>query len=236
MSLLGHGFLCLWHNIKTGHEPDFERWHTQEHMAERVGIPGFNRGRRYANYGSKDRAFFSLYEGMHPETFRSPGYLARLNAPTPWAKEVQPLHTDFIRGVCENIFSYGRGVGAAVVTSRILLDAGRETEFIDAARAAAGRALSWDGVNAIHVGICRPELTQTVTTKETQLRQAQSAGTDPKGASAEDVFGAVFILEGIGPEHLRPHLGRLGDMAEAAAGHAPRSEVYGLSYLMTQNG
>jgi hypothetical protein len=235
MSLIGHGFLCIWHNIAAGRERDFEQWHTVEHMPERVGVPGFNRGRRYANFESKDRTCFTLYEGLHLEIFRSPGYMARLNAPTPLAKEFQPLHSDFVRGVCENIFSFGRGIGGAVITTRVVLTPGSEVAFGDNARAAVGRALSWIGVNGIHVGLCRPDFTQNVQTKETELRNLQTSAPEAKSKTAEAAFGAVLILEGIGLAHVRPYIGMIEEMAVSIGGLSPQSEVYGLNYLLTPN-
>lgn len=232
MSLIGHGFLCIWHNIEKGREHDFERWHTQEHMPERLGIPGFNRGRRFANYDSKERTCFTLYEGRHVELFRSPGYIARLNAPTPWAREMQPLHADFVRGVCETIFSHGRGIGGTIVTARVNLAVGCDAAFIDNARIAAGRALSWDGVSGIHIGHCRPAFTENVQTRETDLR----AGQAKKPEGGEHVFGAVFILEGIGRSQMEVHRRSLEDMAVAVGGASVQSEIYDLRYLLMPNG
>lgn len=47
MSLRGRGFLPIWFELAEGVEREFDRWHTIEHMPERLGIPGFLRGRRY---------------------------------------------------------------------------------------------------------------------------------------------------------------------------------------------
>jgi hypothetical protein len=48
MALLGQGAFVAWHGIAAGREAEYERWHSHEHMLERVSIPGFLRGRRYA--------------------------------------------------------------------------------------------------------------------------------------------------------------------------------------------
>ena len=101
-----------------GYEREFDSWHTIEHMPERLGVPGFPRGRRYIATQRSEHAMFILYEGAHIETFRSPGLIARLNDPTEWTKRVQPGLVNFIRGPCRTVISIGEGVGGAVLTIR----------------------------------------------------------------------------------------------------------------------
>ncbi|MGH8056431.1 MAG: hypothetical protein ACREOH_04245, partial [Candidatus Entotheonellia bacterium] len=43
----GQGLLAVWMDIPAHVEDDFNRWYNEEHIAERVGIPGFLNGRRY---------------------------------------------------------------------------------------------------------------------------------------------------------------------------------------------
>jgi hypothetical protein len=40
MTLQGTAFLAIWHDIAAEGEPEYNLWHTREHMPERVGIPG----------------------------------------------------------------------------------------------------------------------------------------------------------------------------------------------------
>ena len=47
MALIGQGVLAIWNGIKPEAEDDFVAWHVREHIPERVGLPGFVRGRRY---------------------------------------------------------------------------------------------------------------------------------------------------------------------------------------------
>jgi hypothetical protein len=47
MSILGQGFVAIWNGIAPEGREEFYEWHNREHMPERVGIPGFRRGRRY---------------------------------------------------------------------------------------------------------------------------------------------------------------------------------------------
>ena len=41
MSLLGTGVLAIWNGIDPDAEREFVRWHVEEHIPERVGLPGF---------------------------------------------------------------------------------------------------------------------------------------------------------------------------------------------------
>ena len=49
MPLRGSAFLAIWHDIEEHGELEYDDWHTREHMPERVGIPGFEAGRRWVD-------------------------------------------------------------------------------------------------------------------------------------------------------------------------------------------
>lgn len=53
--------MLAWHDVETGRERDYQHWHTQEHMDERVFLPGFLVGRRYSVVGDGP-AFLVVYE------------------------------------------------------------------------------------------------------------------------------------------------------------------------------
>src|SRR5262245_10182196 len=118
MPLRGRAFLSMWSGVLQGYERELDRWHTIEHMPERLGVPGFLRGRRYMGSASSDHPVFILYEAAHIETLRSPGLLARLNDPTDWSKQVQPGLVNFIRSPCQSLISLGDEVGGALLTIR----------------------------------------------------------------------------------------------------------------------
>jgi hypothetical protein len=96
-------------------------------MPERAGIPGFLRGRRYvALEGTPE--FFTLYETVSPRTVTSPGYLARLNDPTPWSKATIPYVHNVARSLCEVCASFGDGQGGLIATFRYAVDEAPEDE------------------------------------------------------------------------------------------------------------
>ena len=86
MSLAGLGVVAIWHDLLPEARDDFHEWHNREHMPERVGIPGFRRGRRYVAISGTPE-FFNLYEADSPEILSGQDYLNRLNSPTAWTKK-----------------------------------------------------------------------------------------------------------------------------------------------------
>ncbi len=77
MPLLATGALANWHDLAGDEHENFDPWHTQEHISERLSVPGFRRRRRYAALAGAPR-YFILYETETVETFRSPADLERV--------------------------------------------------------------------------------------------------------------------------------------------------------------
>src|SRR6266436_2565046 len=121
-------------------------------MPERLGIPGFLRGRRYMHTKASGHAMFILYEAAHIETFRSPRLLARLNDPTEWSKRVQPGLVNFVRGPCQTLISLGDGVGGALVAIRISGEIKEKVEAGQRLMSAAPAMAQLHGVTGVHVG------------------------------------------------------------------------------------
>ena len=61
MALFGRGVLAIWNDITDAAETEFVRWHVREHIPERVGLPGFLRGRRYIAHDGRPK-YFNFYE------------------------------------------------------------------------------------------------------------------------------------------------------------------------------
>ena len=121
--------MAIWNGIAPEGRTEFYEWHNREHMPERVGIPGFRRGRRYiAKYGTPE--FFTLYEADSPEVLVGQDYLNRLNNPTPWTQLVPPTYfRDTSRGICRVKLSLGVGQGGWMLTLRFGAEEGREDEL-----------------------------------------------------------------------------------------------------------
>lgn len=124
MSVLGKGAVAIWHDIAAEGMAEFYAWHGQEHMPERVHIPGFIRGRRWIAVEA-DREFFNLYETVDPDVVKGPDYKARLDAPTPWTLATVKHFRAVARSLCRVEASVGMADGGVVAALR--LDLGEET-------------------------------------------------------------------------------------------------------------
>lgn len=124
MSLAGKGAVAIWHDIAPEGRDEFYAWHGREHMPERLGIPGFLRGRRYGAVAGAPE-YFNLYETVSRFTVTGAEYLARLNAPTPWTVATVKHFRNVSRSLCEVAASFGDGQGGLVATLRYDVAPGR---------------------------------------------------------------------------------------------------------------
>lgn len=115
MGLEGSGAVAIWHDIAAGAKEEFYAWHGEEHMPERVAIPGFLRGRRYCAIRA-DLEFFNLYETTSLEVLTGPDYQNRLNNPTAWTVSTVKHFKHVARSLCRVAVSLGRGQGGLVST------------------------------------------------------------------------------------------------------------------------
>ena len=118
MGLLGAGAFVGWWDIADGELANYEQWHSQEHMPERVGIPGILRGRRYLVNGEGPR-YLVTYEVDEVGTLTSEAYLSRLNNPTPWTREVTATMQGMARTLCRVTGSFGAGFGSTLLLIRL---------------------------------------------------------------------------------------------------------------------
>lgn len=117
MSLAGDGAAVMWHETRPEVKADYYEWHNREHMPERVGIPGFRRGRRYIALDGQPK-FFVLYETDTPATLTGADYQLRLNNPTPWTRRNSALLINTSRSLCRVAVSLGTGQGGLIMTLR----------------------------------------------------------------------------------------------------------------------
>jgi hypothetical protein len=117
--LAGEGAVAIWNGIAEEGRADFYAWHLHEHMPERVGIPGFLRGRRYRAADKETKPeFFTLYETQTFEVTQGADYLNRLNAPTAWTKRATSHFQTTSRSLTRVLASFGPGQGGALMTLR----------------------------------------------------------------------------------------------------------------------
>jgi hypothetical protein len=117
--LAGEAVVAIWNGITEEGRGEFYAWHLHEHMAERVGIPGFRRGRRFvALDAATGPEFFTLYEAETMGVLQGQDYLNRLNAPTPWTRKATQGFRDTSRGIARVVESRGIGMGGVMMTLR----------------------------------------------------------------------------------------------------------------------
>ncbi|KAL2004568.1 hypothetical protein VTN00DRAFT_3453 [Thermoascus crustaceus] len=131
--LRGAGILVISGSVdgKTTNEEELNDWWTNEHLPERLGIPGFLHARRYYAPGdpssSASAKYLTCYEVSSLDTLTSVEYMAALNAPTPRTQQFMPTLASMNRSSCTILYSSARsefagrlggGVGAtaALVT------------------------------------------------------------------------------------------------------------------------
>jgi hypothetical protein len=186
MALPGSGFLAIWNDVAPEYEADWLHWHTVEHMPERVGVPGFIGGRRYADWSLGHHRLFTLYLGEVVGSFSAPPYLERLNNPTPWTTRLAPHFRNFLRGACHVVASRGKGLGGTVAAIRVGLNDRAKASDPGRARGLVDRLSDLDGLIGAHVGL-QEIAVSGVQTKEKALR----------GDAAAIPFDGVVILEGL---------------------------------------
>ncbi len=117
MSLSGSAVIAIWNDITDEGRANFYEWHDREHIPERVGIPGFLRGRRYIALSGTPE-YFTLYEVKDKAVLTGPDYLARLNSPTEWTKSSVQHFRNTSRSLCDVELSQGSGSGGFIGTVR----------------------------------------------------------------------------------------------------------------------
>ena len=188
MALLGKGVLAIWNGMTPGFEEEFTRWHVQEHIPERVGLPGFERGRRYVAVDGHPQ-FFNFYETQTVADLESPAYKERLNNPTPWTLATVKQFTDTSRTLCNVALTRGRGEGVFIETVELETSKGDDV-FTATFESALDHLAGLDGVVGLH--LLRGQIGQDQTmTEERKLR----------GAPDREVAW-LLLIETIDPEPL----------------------------------
>ncbi len=133
MALAGNALVAIWNDIATEKREDFFEWHPREHMVERLGIPGFLRGRRCIAV-DPGTEFLTLYEVRDADVLTSRAYLDRLTNPTPWSTATLPAFRNNVRGACRIEFTEGCAMGGFILTLRLEAEPGREAALVAALR------------------------------------------------------------------------------------------------------
>lgn len=116
-ALLGPAAVVIWNDVTEEGRAQFYDWHDKEHIPERLALPGFRRGRRYARPGHSPQ-WLTIYEAEGVEALTSPAYLERLNTPTPLTRATLPYFRNTSRAVCRIAGSIGGSSGGHMLALR----------------------------------------------------------------------------------------------------------------------
>jgi hypothetical protein len=99
-NLKGSGLLMVWADVPADKEKEFNRWYNEEHLAERLAVPGFLSAARYEAVKGSPR-HLAVYELESPAVLESEAYQRVQAQPTEWTKRAGPatVATTFIRNV-----------------------------------------------------------------------------------------------------------------------------------------
>jgi len=96
----GSALLMVWADVPADKEPEFNRWYNEEHVPERLAVPGFLDGARYeaVKGGPKHLACYELEDVA---VLESPAYKRVQQNPTPWTRRCSPeaIGTTYVRNV-----------------------------------------------------------------------------------------------------------------------------------------
>jgi hypothetical protein len=107
-------------------EEEFNAWYDEEHLAERLAIPGFRSAQRWvADCKPGEGKYLATYELDSPSVLESPAYLARFNHQSPWSRRCLGKTVVFKRWACEQLGSDDPHPKARAV----MLAFGAEIEF-----------------------------------------------------------------------------------------------------------
>ena len=222
MALLGKAAIAMWWDMAPEHRDEFQNWHSHEHFPERMSIPGFLRGARWAAVDGGE-GFFIMYELADYETLSSPGYLARLNSPTPWSTKLMPHHRNMVRSQCRVLVSVGGAIARHALTLRLSPAEDGESRLRAFLTAQAKEIASHAGTTAAH--LLQTQTPAIAATTEQKIR----GGAD---TAADWIFVACgYELAAL--EALRA--GPLGAGSLASHGAAPgeRAGLYSLCHTNT---
>ncbi|MDO8876757.1 MAG: hypothetical protein Q8M24_00370 [Pseudolabrys sp.] len=152
MAFLGTHVLLITHDFPEGDTQDFNEWYVREHMPERViGLPGFNRGRRYRALDERPQ-YLAFYETTDARALSSDSYLKLVRNFDPRSRLFVPRFQAPSRTVSTVRASHGLGDGG--VLGLIGFDA--RAGAVDGLRSAKGKEIIQDlvtrhGITGAHL-------------------------------------------------------------------------------------
>lgn len=131
------GMLFVATHVDMEHDADFNQWYDQEHVEERVRLPGFQSGTRYQGLDAQTPRYLGLYRTTSLEAFSTAAYQAAFGQQTPWSVANLARMRQPTRRVCTIQEEAGQGTGSRLLVQRLSL----QTQQLPARAADFARSL-----------------------------------------------------------------------------------------------
>ena len=101
----GRGLLMVYCDVPLDVEEEFNQWYNQEHIPERLSIPGVLNAARYEAVQGGPK-YLACYELDTHQAWHSPEWQNWLNNPTEWSRRMSPsvVATTYIRNLYRLIY------------------------------------------------------------------------------------------------------------------------------------
>lgn len=186
------GLLAVWNDIAAEDEAEFNVWYVEEHVPERLRVPGILTARRYRDLAAP-HSYAAIYDTASVAALTAPVYLERLANPTPRTRAIMPRFRNMTRAACEIAADFGalRAPGAVLAC----------LELPGAPGEATLRALEANaGVGRVRLALPDAKATQ-VPNPEAKMRGAPDRLPPPfvlvEGGSEDAVRAAAGKLAGV---------------------------------------
>ncbi|CAN5781725.1 hypothetical protein BH09PSE5_BH09PSE5_13570 [soil metagenome] len=222
MALTGTAFLALFNGFDPARDDEYNRWHSGEHVPERLTVPGITSSRRYVGRDEALYTYFTLYEMASPDTMLSQPYLDLMKHPTPWTAAMRSGFRNFYRVPCATLASVGDGVGGALKIFVLSGNVGDDKAVASADWLALAAALTaTTGCVAAHIGL-----------EDTRLPGPPGLGA----ASAEPVPTVAVLVEAQEARALHERSEQLSTLLRqgAPSWHVAGSHEYVLMHLLNE--
>jgi len=135
------GLLAVWNDIAAQDDAEFNAWYVEEHVPERLGIPGIRNARRYRDCAAP-LSYAAFYDTESLASLSSAEYLERLANPTPRTRLIMPRFRNMTRAACEIAADFGalRSPGALLASIELGVAPGEPALRALEASSGAGRA------------------------------------------------------------------------------------------------
>ena len=118
-----NGLLAVWNDCDAPVLERYEHWYMNEHLPDRVGLPGVQQGVRYETTNSSPQSasprFFTSYDLDDVNVLEADAYQEALRNPTPDTQFVMAHFKNMCRTIAQLVAREGRCAGAWVVTLRL---------------------------------------------------------------------------------------------------------------------